>query len=190
MLEIGLNNMIDPNKDGIDHINIYSKGKTALGKFLSNFTQCDVETKHGEFGSIEAYWYWLLAGLTSERVCYKCDGDGVIFASHGPELFGPCAECNRESLRYLSGFEAKKAGKKICGIDYPAEKDQTFQDCISEAVGFKIENSAFRKEFVKSKLPFAHYYVYSGKVMEPTSGRWVIEHIEQLRKEYGKMSSL
>ena len=34
---------IDPSKDGIDHINIYSKGKTELGKYLSNFTYAPIK---------------------------------------------------------------------------------------------------------------------------------------------------
>lgn len=48
-----------PDKDGIDHINIYSHGKTELGRFLSNFTYTPIETQDGRFDSIEGYWYWL-----------------------------------------------------------------------------------------------------------------------------------
>lgn len=47
-------------KDGIDHINIYSKGKTELGRKLTNFA--DIEFTHPEFGyfrTIEGFWYWL-----------------------------------------------------------------------------------------------------------------------------------
>lgn len=51
--------MIDPNNDGIDHINIYSKGKTKLGQFLTNFAYSPIETEDGWFQSIEGYWYWL-----------------------------------------------------------------------------------------------------------------------------------
>lgn len=40
--------------DGIDHINIYSKGKTTLGRMLSNFA-CTPFThpEDGKFASIE-----------------------------------------------------------------------------------------------------------------------------------------
>jgi hypothetical protein len=31
----------DPTTDGIDHINIYSKGYTKLGRLLSNFTKSE-----------------------------------------------------------------------------------------------------------------------------------------------------
>lgn len=51
--------MINPKNDGIDHINIYSKGSTALGRFLSNFADCHIKTEDGYFRTIEGYWYWL-----------------------------------------------------------------------------------------------------------------------------------
>lgn len=50
---------INPKEDGITHINIYSKGKTKIGRFLSNFSNFDFVCEDGEFSSIEGYWYWL-----------------------------------------------------------------------------------------------------------------------------------
>jgi hypothetical protein len=49
----------EANGDGITHINIYSKGKTDLGRFLSNFAYSPILTVDGNFNSIEGYWYWL-----------------------------------------------------------------------------------------------------------------------------------
>ena len=51
--------IINHHNDGINHINIYSKGKTQLGQFLSNFCQSPIDTEDGHFESIEGYWYWL-----------------------------------------------------------------------------------------------------------------------------------
>lgn len=62
--------MIKPNKDGIDHINIYSKGKTELGRFLTNFSYSPIITEDGEFNSIEGYWYWLGSKDESLRKLY------------------------------------------------------------------------------------------------------------------------
>ena len=45
--------------DGVDHINIYSKGKTMLGRKLSNFCYMPFICEDGWFASIEAYWFWL-----------------------------------------------------------------------------------------------------------------------------------
>lgn len=46
-------------RDGIDHINVYSKGATSIGRFLSNFTKAPFTCEDGNFDSIEGYWYWL-----------------------------------------------------------------------------------------------------------------------------------
>jgi hypothetical protein len=48
-----------PDDDGVTHINIYSKGRTSLGRFLSNFTLSPIETTDGWFASVEGYWFWL-----------------------------------------------------------------------------------------------------------------------------------
>lgn len=45
--------------DGETHINIYSKGKTEIGKWLSNFSYSPIQTEYGWFNSVEGYWYWL-----------------------------------------------------------------------------------------------------------------------------------
>lgn len=51
--------MFNQSNDGQNHINIYSKGYTELGRFLSNFSLCQIITEDGPFKSIEGYWYWL-----------------------------------------------------------------------------------------------------------------------------------
>lgn len=50
----------NPLSDGIDHINIYSKGRTKLGLLLSNFSRTPfVHPGYGKFQSMEGFWYWL-----------------------------------------------------------------------------------------------------------------------------------
>lgn len=52
--------VLAPEDDGKTHINIYSKGKTRLGRDLSNFAHTPFTHKeHGAFASVEGYWYWL-----------------------------------------------------------------------------------------------------------------------------------
>ena len=51
--------MIIFGKDGQSHINIYSKGETELGRYLSNFSYSPFEIDGLSFASVEAYWYWL-----------------------------------------------------------------------------------------------------------------------------------
>ena len=51
---------VNPNNDGIDHINVYSRGKTELGRKLTNFAYTPFDhPEDGKFNSIEGYWYWL-----------------------------------------------------------------------------------------------------------------------------------
>lgn len=52
--------MLRPEDDGVTHINIYSKAKTELGKWLSNFAYSPVTLREGHFKSLEGYWYFLL----------------------------------------------------------------------------------------------------------------------------------
>ena len=51
--------LMEEDIDGIHHINIYSKGKTDIGRWLTNFAYCPIQTENGWFNSIEGYWYWL-----------------------------------------------------------------------------------------------------------------------------------
>ena len=56
--------MVDPNDDGLTHINIYSRGKTQLGRWMSNFTHSPfTHPRYGQFASMEAYWYWISTGM-------------------------------------------------------------------------------------------------------------------------------
>lgn len=62
--------IFDPGKDGIDHINIYSQGKTELGIWLSNFSYCNIELSIGNFKSIEGLIYFLGSFDESLRSLY------------------------------------------------------------------------------------------------------------------------
>lgn len=143
--------MIDPKDDGVKHINIYSKGKTKLGKFLSNFTKAPFDhPEDGKFNSIEGYWYWLSA--------------------------------KDDTLRSTYGFQAKARGRELGGKDW-IDTDE-FKRKIKMAIRHKLHaNPEMRTEFKASTLPFMHYYVYGGKVVEPKEGAWLIEFFRQLRDE-------
>lgn len=76
--------MPDKDKDGIDHINVYSKGKTELGRLLSNFAHTPFVTEEdGSFQSMEGYWYYILSGNDYLRSLYgyiaKVRGEGNYF---------------------------------------------------------------------------------------------------------------
>lgn len=143
--------MIDPEKDGIDHINIYSKGKTELGRFLTNFAHTPFEHPiDGKFESIEGYWYWLT--------------------------------CQNDALRKVYGFQAKKLGRDLGGKDWV--EDPMFEYKIKTAILAKLDaNPDIVLDLIDSDLPFKHYYVFGGKVVEPKEGKWILEFFERLRSE-------
>lgn len=73
-----------PRNDGVDHINVYSKGATELGRQLSNFAHAPFRhTQDGQFASVEGYWYWLSTGS------------------------------KHEGLRVMHGYQAKQYGKVL-----------------------------------------------------------------------------
>jgi len=150
--------VIDPNDDGETHLNVYSKARTILGKLLSNFYPASfLHPKYGFFASVEAFWYWAKTGKQHDH------------------------------LRYLWGFEAKKAGN-----EYPKVEYDNFREEICEAIRLKIEqNPVILKQLVESKLPLAHYYCWPAKnpsdkpkVVPLPMYDWLVEFIEQLRQDY------
>ncbi len=140
--------------DGSSHINIYSKGRTSLGRALSNFAHTPIPTVDGEFASIEGYWYWLCCEDSSTK----------------------------EPLREMSGNEAKTYGRSIKAVDW--RDDPSFKLRIYNAMLTKlILHDTILSEFLNNNLPFRHYYVFKDKVIEPAEGKWIIDMWEFLRKQ-------
>lgn len=143
--------MIDHTKDGIDHLNIYSKGQTELGRWLSNFTKEVFICDDGEFASIEGYWYWL-----------------------------SCKHKDKDKLRYLYGYMAKRVGRNLGCPDWLDAEE--FKLKIKSAMEIKLfTNVKMFKEFKKNTLPFTHYYVFGGKIVDVPEAKWILDHWEYLR---------
>lgn len=66
--------------DGVSHINVYSKGKTELGRLLSNFAHTPFEIEDERFESVEGWWYWRQCG--DDQLCnlygYKAKKIGSV----------------------------------------------------------------------------------------------------------------
>lgn len=89
------NPTINPSQDGIDHINVYSKGKSELGRLLTNFAFTPFKhPKYGHFASMEAFWYWLGTGMQHNK------------------------------LRCLYGTSAKNAGRLLERVEHPNFKEE------------------------------------------------------------------
>jgi hypothetical protein len=95
--------VINPALDGIEHVNIYSKGATAVGRWLSNFTFAPFECEDGKFASIEGYWYWLSCKDDRLRSAY-----GFAAKKLGRELRGADWQDSAEFKRKIcAAIQAK-----------------------------------------------------------------------------------
>jgi predicted NAD-dependent protein-ADP-ribosyltransferase YbiA (DUF1768 family) len=144
---------IKPEEDGITHINCYSKGKTELGRFLSNFAYSPFECSDGKFNSIEGYWYWL-------------------GSNHS----------NKDILRTLSGWQAKEVGRSLRAEDWPKLSDFQDKIFDAVRAKFNA-NIPMRKLLVASTLPLIHYYLYGTKVHQDSRSDWLWKRIENKRND-------
>lgn len=139
----------------MNHINIYSKGETKLGRWMSNFTRQAFCVDGVTFQSIEGYWYYI-----------------QIDAPHNA----------RKCLITSAGFEAKKLGqylRKKHGQVYLPD----FEERIKEVLRLKLDsNSEMKKALKESCLPFEHYYVFGG-AKKDAGFKWIVEEWELIRKE-------
>lgn len=151
---------INPSEDGVTHINVYSRGKTELGKLLSNFAHTPFEhPEHGHFSSVEGFWYWLSTGK------------------------------NQTQFRGLYGFKAKEVGKLVRNEQAKTNSFvhiDGFKAEIKKAILCKIEqNEHIRTLLKESTLPLTHYYVYgepgNQKVSKPLEYFWIHEYISDVR---------
>lgn len=75
---------LNPLHDGSTHVNVYSKGKTMLGRELSNLSRNKLtHPSYGTFASLEGYWYWLATGKKHEILR---DMTGVLAKKEGKAL--------------------------------------------------------------------------------------------------------
>ncbi len=141
-----------PIDDGKKHINIYSKGATELGRYLSNFTKAPIETEDGSFLSIEGYWYWL-----------------------------GCTHPDKEILRELYGFKAKQVGRELGSPDWLDTEIFRSKIKKAMFIKIQ-SNGEMYEAFRASTLPFIHYYVYNNKICLVPEAHWITEEWERLRK--------
>ena len=138
--------------DGKDHINIYSKGETELGRYLSNFAHTPFNHPlYGGFQSVEGFWYYDLTGKEGLRSLY-----GYQAKSKGQEL-------------------CKNVINGEWGVNRPQIK-------IAILCKLTQNDPELLLEFLDSDLPFRHYYKFGDKIVEPEEGKWIVEFFTELRE--------
>lgn len=159
------NIILSPLNDGVDHINVFSRAKTALGKKLTNFNRnYFVHPKYGKFASVEACWYFRL------------------LLEHG---------IDSEEIKLTYGFAAKELGRKLLPVkddDSAGNFSDDFKEDICEAIRCKLrQNKDILKELTYSTLPLVHYYYFgkdeqNAKIITVPQYDWIIEEISRIRQ--------
>jgi hypothetical protein len=122
-----------PLEDGTTHINIYTRGQTTLGRWLSNLANVKVTINNVTFRSLENYWFWLQANEEAKPFLVSCPPfDAKNYFKHHPEHRIPQDPSFEENIKQ-------------------AMKHKLHQ------------HPDMAKVFAASTLPFAHYYQYGGK---------------------------
>lgn len=148
-----------PDTDGVDHINIYTKGKTEVGRALTNLSPYSFLYEGDRFMSVEGFWYY-----------------------HKMKILG----LPYEHFKVMRGFDAKKAGGKIKHNLSPEQFDE-FKLIMIEGMKCRLrQNPKLLKLLVDSDLPFKHYYGYGStekgwKIVELHRHNWQCDLYEEIR---------
>lgn len=144
--------LYDPSKDGITHINTYSRGKTLLGRMLSNFYHAPFEhPEFGKFTSVEGFYYWYKTGA------------------------------KYDTLRSLSGYKAKEEGKKYSTIEVDDFCERVLE-CLVLKITSNTEIYNELKDSTLPFVHYYYYGDNNPKVHKVPSGDWLMEALEDIRK--------
>jgi hypothetical protein len=153
---------IDPTKDGVDFINIYSQGKTGIGKKLSHFAHTPfTHPFFGPFESMEGFWFYMKTGKQHDQ------------------------------LRSLYGNRAKQYGKQLKTIHYAEFKEDilagNYQKIIQDEAlcqafinsdlplthYYLFKRGVSEQSAMDSKIP--------PLVIFPKNSDWLIDGLEDIR---------
>ena len=165
---------VDVLEDGITHINIYTGGKTELGRFLSNFTHMEQDTEHGRFSSLEGYYHYLklMRSVNEADIPDIIRDDMIAIISRLKSMYG------KEAQNYGRELRQQLIYKRIWINDKPNE---FFHECFRKALITKIDTSPFKELFYETTLPFTHYYVFRGAVIYKPHFSWLEELVNNIR---------
>ena len=143
---------IDPRMDGVTHVNVYSKGATSIGRFLSNFAHAPFSLpEHGTFASLEGYWYWL--SVEDDRLRH---------------LYGYQAKKLGQDIR-----------RRHSGGQRGDFKDLILEAIRAK---LRAHRDRWPELAATGDLPLLHYYVFNGKVKDVTAGnQWQLDEIARIR---------
>lgn len=135
MFEFEEEKYFDPSEDGYTHLNAYSKGRTKIGRMLSNFAFSPFTLEpFGTFNSMEGFYYWYITGQ------------------------------EHNELRKLSGSTAKVQGQKFKRV-ITSFTDEDLEVIQNAMVAKIFQNPEIMQGLRDSTLEIVHYYVMHGRVI-------------------------
>lgn len=150
--ELGASNEVNASDDGITHINVYSKGKTKLGRLLSNFADTPFVLDGVRFASVESFWYYTK----------------MINENKHAQVFST-EEIN--SMAAKKGYDAKAYFRKLSKDT--KESTSPTADQLKRAYQAKLAAHPIIKQLLQENtLPFAHYYLYLDKKVNADQFLW------------------
>lgn len=197
--EIKSHNNWNPLMDGIDHINIYSKGKTALGINLSNFARTPFVLKDKfnneiRFSSVESWWYYKKMKNINDNILKtneenKLKEEQIAIDLGETYTIKPIAklqpkfkEDELNIVRYLYGSDAKFYFRKLYKED--TTKLEPTPQQLEAILRIKLEtHPALKTSLKNSILPFSHYYYTHGIKTNADKYLWICDIWNKLRKE-------
>ena len=152
---------VDPKLDGVEFVNVSTKGKTPLGRKLSHFVNIPFEhPKYGKFSSMEGFWYYIQLDSVSDTA--------------------------KEGLRRLHGYAAKSLGRELLEkYKHSMFKMEGFRKEIYIANKLKIEqNQEILDLVLNNELPYKLFYLDEGGNTRTTySVSWLIKDFEHIQRE-------
>lgn len=171
---------IYPDADGESHINIYSTGRTEIGRWMSNFQSTPTLTPHGVFSTLEGYYHYLKVVRSLPNL------DSTTEFGH--EVLKTCAK-----LKVADGHRAKNLGgflRTICSANgQPLIKapDSEMRQLFKEALRNKLLDEPSKLnailDYTESGYALVHYYVYNDEVVYKKHFDWLPDLYRELLVE-------
>lgn len=144
---------ISPDTDGVNHINIYSKGKTELGKLLTNFAYTPFTyPPYGKFASVEAFWYWAKTGM------------------------------QHEDLKHLHGFNAKQQGKLKQRVECHEFNDLVLEAIRCKLRQNRDLLKMLTDSTLPLEHYYAYGNERNYKIVHLPQYQWIVDEIDRIRK--------
>jgi hypothetical protein len=125
--------IITPLRDGVDHLNVYSMSRNALGRSLSNFASVAVDHPTlGYFKSIEGAWMYLSRQGVPEKIRDAYGTDAKRYGSY-PRNTNDQFEKQILSITAYRLFNDISTLEALLNIDLPITHYYTFGKSVKDA---------------------------------------------------------